>query len=176
MRTLQFGVIVCDLGRRFPQTEAQRLKQPLALPNTQTDAKLPAQIGTQRFPIPKIGGQPRLFGGGPQNLPDDLQVLLSQSAWPSRTMALLKASQPRSFKVSNPILQCAWGVPKHSGCLPAGHALRHKQDGMQTVIVAGLIGPADLVLQRPNHHGRIGNRQWPHTNMKPLFCSIRKYL
>lgn len=130
MRALQLGITVRDLGPRFPQTETQRPEQSLALPNTQVDAKLPAQIGTQRFPVPKIGGEPRLFGWFPQNLPDDLQLLFSQASWPSRAITLLETSQPGTFKVSNPILQCAWGVPKHSGCLPAGHALRNKQDGM----------------------------------------------
>ncbi len=176
MRSLQFGIAVGDLGPRLPQTEAQRLEQPLALPNTQINAKLPVQIGTQRLAVPKIGGQSRLFRRLPKYLPDDLQVLLSQASRPSRAGALLKPSQAGAFKVPNPILQSAWGVPKHCGCLPAGHALRDKQDSMKAVIVAGLIGPADLVLQCQNHHGRIGDRQWPHTNMKPRFCSMRKYL
>jgi hypothetical protein len=174
MRTLQFGVAMCNLGPRLPQTEAQGLEQSLALPNTEVDAKLPPQIGAQRFPVPKVGGQPGLLGWFPQNLPNDLQVLISQASRPTRATPLLKASQPGTFKVSNPILQCAWSVPKDVGCLPAGHALRDKQDSMQTVIVAGLIRPADLVLQRQNENRCIGDRQWPHTNMKPLFCSVRK--
>lgn len=176
MRTLQFGIAMCDLGPRLPQTETQRLEQALALPNTQIDAKLPTQIGAQRLAVPEIGGQSRLFRRFSQNLPDDLQVFLSQSSRPSRATTLLKARQAGTFKISNPILQRAWGIPKHGGRLSASHALRDKQDSMQTVIVAGLIRPTDLVLQCQNHHGRIGNRQWPHTNMKPRFCCMRKYL
>jgi len=130
MRTLQFGVAMCNLGTRLPQPEAQGLEQPLALPNTEADAKLPPQIGAQRFPVPKVGGQPGLLGWFPQNLPNDLQVLISQAARSTRATALLKASQPGAFKISNPILQCARGVSKDVGCLPAGHALRHQQDGM----------------------------------------------
>ena len=61
MRSLQFGIAMSDLGPRLPQTEAQRLEQPLALPNTQINAELPVQIGTQRLAVPKIGGQSRLF-------------------------------------------------------------------------------------------------------------------
>ncbi len=130
MRTLQFGVAMCNLGPRLPQTEAQGLEQSLALPDTEADAKLPPQIGAQRFPVPEVGGQPGLLGRFPQNLPNHLQVLISQAARSTRATPLLKASQPGTFKGSNPILHCAWGVPKHSGCLPAGHALRHQQDGM----------------------------------------------
>ena len=82
MRTPQFGIAMRDLGPLLPQTEAQRLEQPLALPNTQIDAKLPVQIGTQRLSVPKIGGQTRLFRRLPKYLPDDLQVLLSQASRP----------------------------------------------------------------------------------------------
>jgi hypothetical protein len=130
VRTLQFGVAMCNLGPRLPQTEAQGLEQSLALPNTEVDAKLPAQIGTQCFPVPKVGCQPGLLGWFPQNLPNDVQVLISQAARSSRATPLLKTSQPGTFKVPNPVLQCARGVPKDVGSLPAGHALRHQQDGM----------------------------------------------
>ena len=176
MRTLQFGIAMCELGPRLPQTEAQRSEQTLALPNTKIDAKFPMQIGGQRLAVPEIGGPSRLFRWLSQNLPDDLQRFLSQTSRPSRATTLLKARQAGTFKISDPILQRAWGVPKHGGRLSASHALRDKQDSMQTVIVAGLIGPTDLVLQCQNHHGRINDRQWPHTNMKPRFCSMRNNL
>jgi hypothetical protein len=44
------------------------------------------------------------------------------------------------------------------------------------VIVAGLVGTADLVLQGQNRQVRLGNGQWLHANMKPRFCSMRNYL
>ncbi len=176
MRILPFRIAMRDLRPRFPQPEAQGLEQPLALPNAQIDGKLPAQIGTQRFAVPQIGGQTDVFRWLAKNLTDDLQVLLSQPPGPPRSTAFLETSQPGALKGPNPVLQGARCVAKHGGGLPAGHTLRHEQDCMQAVIIPGFIGPANLVLQRQHHHSRIGDRQWPHTNMKPQIYSVRNYL
>jgi hypothetical protein len=127
MRILQLGIRMSDLRPRLPETEAQGLEQTLALPNTQVNAELPAQKGAQCFAVPEIRSEPNVFRRFPKNLSDDLQMLLSQAPWPSGATTLLESSQPAALETSNPILQCAWGVPKHSGGLPAGHTLRYQQ-------------------------------------------------
>jgi len=130
MRTLQLGISMCDLRPRLPETEAQGLEQTLALPNTQVNTKIPAQKGTQRFAVPEIRSEPNIFRRFPKNLSDDLQMLLSQASWTPGTATLLEPSQPAALETSNPILQGARGISKHSGCLPAGHTLRYQQNGV----------------------------------------------
>jgi hypothetical protein len=128
MRTLQLGISMRDLRPRLPESEAQGLEQTLALSNTQVNAELPAQKGAQRFAVPEIRSESNILRWFPKNLSDDLQMLLSQAPWPSGATTLLESSQPAALETSNPILQCAWGVPKHSGGLSAGHALRDQQN------------------------------------------------
>jgi hypothetical protein len=53
------------------------------------------------------------------------------------------------------------------------HSLSHEQDSMETVVVAGFVGTVDLVLESQNGQMSVRNGQWLHTNMKPLFCSMR---
>ena len=128
MRTLQLGISMSDLRPRLPETEAQGLEQTLALPNTQVNTELPAQKGAQRLAVPEIRSEPNIFRRFPKNSSDDLQMLLSQASRTPGTTTLLKPSQPAPLETSNPILQGAWGISKHSGCLPAGHPLRYQQN------------------------------------------------
>jgi hypothetical protein len=130
MRTLQRGISMSDLRPRLPEAETQGLEQTLALPNTQVDTELTAQESAQRFAVPEICSEPNIFRRFPKNLSDSLQLLLSQSSWPSGSTPLLESSQTFALKTSNPILQCAWGIPKHSSGLSAGHALRYQQNGV----------------------------------------------
>jgi hypothetical protein len=44
------------------------------------------------------------------------------------------------------------------------------------VVVAGFAGTADLVLEGQNGQMSVRNGLWLHTNIKPLFCYMRKYL
>jgi hypothetical protein len=41
---------------------------------------------------------------------------------------------------------------------------------MEAVVVAGFVGTVDLVLEGQNGQMSVGNGQWLHTSMKPLFC------
>jgi hypothetical protein len=158
MGTLQLGISMSDLRPRLPQTETQGLEQTLTLPHTQVNTELPAQKGAQRFSVPEICCEPNIFRRFPKNLSDDLQMLLSQASWPPGTTTLLESSQPLALETSNPILHCAWGIPQHGGCLPAGHTLRDQQNPVKAVVIAGLIRPADLILQYQNRHRCVGDR------------------
>lgn len=47
---------------------------------------------------------------------------------------------------------------------------------MEPVIIAGIVGTSDLILQSENHGGRIFNRERLHAPMKPQIAYMRNYL
>jgi hypothetical protein len=117
-----------------------------------------------------------MLGRLTQDAPDQLDLLVRQARRAARSSAFLQAGQAHAIVGANPILNGARSIAQHECRLPAGHALRNQQHAVQAVIVAGLVGAADLVLQGQNRQVRLRNGQWLHTNMKPRFCSMRNYL
>jgi hypothetical protein len=72
------------------------------------------------------------------------------------------------------VVACGWMFRKLRFQMIADrHSLSHEQDSMETVVVAGFVGTVDLVLESQNGQMSVRNGQWLHTNMKPLFCSMR---
>jgi hypothetical protein len=49
------------------------------------------------------------------------------------------------------------GVSEKSGYLSAAHALCHKEDTVQPMVISRFLRPTNLLLQGRNCHGRIGN-------------------
>jgi hypothetical protein len=112
----------------------------------------------------------------PQGGAHPFPLLIAQPPGPPRSLPFSKTCQPVGFETVNPILDRARRVPQPLRHLRAGHPLRDQQHAMQTMIVAGLLGTADLVLQSQHDIGGVGNRQSSHVSMNAQICGTRNYL
>jgi hypothetical protein len=75
----------------------------------------------------------------------------------------------------NPILDRTRSVAEQPGDLRTGQPLRHKQDAVQTMIVARLLRTLDFLLQTQDGGG-IGYRQWSHDYRRTPSDVMRNYL
>lgn len=176
MRLLTSSIGMRDLWPGFAEPKAQGFEQSLALPHAQDHRELPPQECGQGLAIPQVGGNAALLGWLAQDAPDHFDLLGRQAWRTTRSSAFLQTGQSGATVGTNPILDGARSIAQHVCRLPAGHALRNQQHAVQAVIVAGLVGAADLDLQGQNRQVRLRNGQWLHANMKPRFCSRRNYL
>lgn len=158
MGALLFWIRMGDLRPRFAQSEAQAAEEALALTDTQGNRELPMHESRQRFPVPKIGRDPHLLRRPAQNAPDQIQLLSRQTGRATRAHLLLQAGQPVAVEGSNPTFTGARSIAQDQSSLSATHALGHKKDRMQAVLVTRFIGTADLVLQGQYRQSRIGNQ------------------
>ena len=130
----------------------------------------------QGLDIPKVDPHPRVTGLLPQYLVDFLEVLLIQPTGPPGTIAFYQPSQPLLIEMVHLIFdgpRCVTQPPRH---LWTGHALCYQQDAVQAVIVAGLLGTLDILLQA-QHGCSIGNPQWwSHDSRRAPFPPMRNYL
>ena len=176
MDSLLLWVRMGDLRPWLAKPKAQRPEETLALTNTQTHRELVLDEGGQRLAVPKVRGDAHRLRRLAECMTNDLQLFGGQARRPARPLFLLQASQARLAVGANPVLDRARRITERRRRLPAGHALGHKQDSVKAVIIPGFVRTMDLVLESQNGQRRIRDGQWLHTNMKPLFCFMRKYL
>jgi len=173
---LALWIRVGNLRPRLAEPETQCPKQPLTLSHPQLDAEFLVQVSGQDLSVPEIGRQTSLLRRTSQGASHLFQLLVGQPPRPTRPDPLLQARQSGTLEGTNPILDRTGGVSEHRRGLAATHSLGNQQNTVQAVVVACFLGPPDLVLESQNHHGSVGNGQWSHENMRPQFCSMRKYL
>ena len=176
MYPLLFRIRMSNLRPWFTEPEAQRPEEALTLTDTQMHRELLLDEGGQRLAVPEVRRDAYRLGRLSECTANDLQLFGSQARWPARPLFLLQTSQAILAIGAYPVLVSARGIAQRRCCLAAGHALGHEQNSMESVIIAGFVGAVDFVLESQNGQGGVRDGQRLHTNMKPLFCSMRKYL
>ncbi len=176
MCLLQFGVGVGNQGTGLAQAETLLPEQSLALAHAQTDTETPCDPCPERLAIPQRAVQSAVPRRLAQRLVDFLQLRFAQTPGTAAAPALGQSAQPTGFEPLHPILDGARGVAQQAPHLRATHSLGHQQHTVQAVIVAGLLGAADFVLQ-PQDHGRgVGYTQGSHANITSYFAYYAQLL
>lgn len=147
MSFLPGGISLSDLGPRLAPPETQLPEQPLALPHAQIDSIAPFNKGRQRLAVPQRSGQIHLPRRLPENGVDLFKLRRAQSRWPAGAISIRQARQASVFKAMHPIFNRARRVAQQSRRLWASHPLRYQEHCMKPMVVARLLGTADLVLQ-----------------------------
>ena len=162
MRLLPFRIGEGDLGPRLAQPKAQLPEQALALTHAQRDAVLLSDPDRQRFAIPQIAAQPGLPRRLAKSRADLFQLLLIQAPGPPSSLSLAQTYQALLLATANPILHRPRRVAQQPGHLGAGHSLGYQQHTVEAVVVAGILGASDLILQSEDDAVRVGYAQWSH--------------
>lgn len=176
MRLLPLRIGVGNQRAGFAQSKAPLPEQALALPDPQMDLEALLDPGAQGFSIPQRAAQPQVARGlaqGPVNLPE---LRFAQASRASRTLAFGQPRETLGFKMAHPVLDRAGSVAQQAPDFRARRPLGHQEDPMETVIVAGFLRTANLVLQAQNHRSRIIDLQRSHADMKPQVLTMRNYL
>ena len=162
MRLLPFRIGEGDLGPRLAKPKAQLPEQALALTHAQRDAVLLSDPDRQRFAIPQIAAQPGLPRRLAKSRADLFQLLLIQAPGPPSSLSLAQTYQALLLATANPILHRPRRVAQQPGHLGAGHSLGYQQHTVEAVVVAGILGASDLILQSEDDAVRVGYAQWSH--------------
>jgi len=161
---------------RFAEAKSELAEQTLALPHSQRHAELLFHVRRQQLAIPQIGLQSEMLRRQPQSGTNQFELLIAQAAGAPRTLPFPKPRQPVGLETVNPILHRAPRIAQPPGHLRAGQSLRHQQHALEAMMVAGFLGPADLVFESEHDIGGVGNRQISHVSMRAQFRIMRNYL
>ena len=164
MRLLQFRIGVGDQRPRFAQAKAELAEHPLALAHAQLNPAVSLDPDLKGLPVPQGSDQadfPRRVAEHGLHL---LKLRLVQTLGPTAARPFDQPGQASLFKIMNPVLHRAWGVPQQSSCLRTGHALSDQKHPVKAVIVARFLRTANLVLKSENHGSRVGDRKWFHVH------------
>jgi len=135
----------------------------------------------EKLSIPHILSIPKRPGRTAKILGDgfpSVHIQGRRSAW---TSPFLKPGKSTLFKTLHPILDRPASLPKQLGHLTAGKSGTDKQDSVQPVIIPGLLGPKDLLLQGDSHNVCVLDFQFSHIGLLssgsiPERSDMRKYL
>jgi len=159
---LQEGVGTGNKRTRLSQAETKLSKQPLTLSHAQIDLPLLSNKSSQGFAVPEVRRKAEIFRRFSQRRSNLRQMLLSQSLRSSRSVSFDQSGEAFLIIAPHPICHSAMGVSKKSGYLTTAHALCHKQDTVQSMIIPRFLRPTNLLLQARDCHCRIGNGQCFH--------------
>jgi hypothetical protein len=152
---------------RLAKPEAELSEEALALTHAQRYPILLIEVRGQCPAIPEIPDQPRRRGSISQHPLHLLQLCCvqpSRSAW---TLSLGQAGQPVLLELMHPSLHGARRVAQQPPHLRAGHPLCYQEHPMQAVVIARLLGPANLILQSQHDHVGVGDGQGLHASAIP---------
>jgi hypothetical protein len=92
----------------------------------------------------------------PQYGVDFIQLLIIQTPGAARTFSFYQTSQAFLFETANPVFHGSRRVPQEAADLRAAHPLGDQQYPMQAVVISGIFGSPDFILQSKNNGRRIG--------------------
>jgi hypothetical protein len=145
----------------------------LALPDPKIDLIGFTQMMTQELPIPQILAVFQL----PRRTAQVFLKLSSHShvqrRGPSGSFSFLERGKPSLLKPLYPVLNGSPTVSEQFSDISTAIPVGHHQDPMKTMIVTGLFGSLDLLLDGDPHDIRIFDLQSLHSFLR-RFCKITK--
>jgi hypothetical protein len=178
---LGHGVSRCDLRPWFPTPEAKLPEQPLTLTHAQLDVVGSFQMITQKLSVPHVLPVAELPGRLAKILSDSGPRANVQGRRTARTATFLKACKPAPLKALHPILDGSSALAEQPGDLSTRKSRRDEQNSVQSVIIAGLLGTQDLLLQGYSHNLGVLDLQLSHIGLLsgkslPENYDMRNYL
>jgi hypothetical protein len=171
---LKHRVAVGEHRTRLSQSEPKLPEEALALAHPQIDLELAFQVGGEGLAIPEGPRESYIFGSLSYDGRDGTHLELREAARSARALALGETRESFFLEPTNPVLNGTRGIPEHSTDVRGGHPLGHEEEPVKPVIVPGLIGPSNLVLEGEDHILGVRDGEGTHGASKGL-C-IRNYL
>jgi hypothetical protein len=165
----------------LPPAKAKLTDQSLTLTNPEVHIVALFQVMAEKLSIPHILGIAKRPGRTAKILGDrfpSAHIQGRRSAW---TSTFLKSGKSTLFKTLHPILDRPTSPPKQLGHLTAGKSGTDQQHSVQSVIIPGLPGPEDLLLQGDSHNVCVLDFQFLHIGLLspgriPERSDMRTYL
>jgi hypothetical protein len=123
------------------------------------------QVMAEKLSIPHIPGIAKRTGRPAKILGDGFPSVHIQGRRPAWTSPFLKSAKSTLFKTLHPILDRPTSLPKQLGHLTAGKSGTDQQHSMQPVIIPGLLGPEDFLLQGDSHNVCVLDFQFSHIGL-----------
>jgi hypothetical protein len=147
---------------RLAESEAQVMKEALALSRTQANAVGLIQMMREELSIPEVLRVAELAGRPSQVAIHLPQLRRRESRRAARPFSFLQPRQASPLKAVHPTLHGRGILSQPLSHLVAIQALADEQQSMQPMVVARLVRAKNLLLQRHAHEVNIRNLQLPH--------------
>lgn len=158
---------------RLAESKTELPEKALALPNSKGDAPLVLNETRKGFSIPKALQSEfgRIFSQGRFNRGE---LHFVESTGTPGPLSVDQTCKTFIFKPVDPVRDCPGCIAQDPSNLPATLSLCDEKHGMEAVIVAGILGTANFVLDGHNHVFGIGDCECFHGSTMPRFfkCAI----
>jgi len=148
---LKLRIGVGQLRSRLAQPEAQPPEQALALPRSDGHTDLFLKERRERLPIPEVRRQAIVRWAPSQGGLDPLQLRSAQSTWAAGSLPVGKARQAVALEALHPVLHRPGRVAQKSPDVWAGQTVGNQKNAVQSVVVPGVRGAANLILEAQDH-------------------------
>jgi hypothetical protein len=136
---------------------------------------------TEKLSVPKILTIAQLKRRPAKILPKSLAESSIQPSWTSRSWRLLQPRKPAFFKTTHPVLDGPGTLTKKLPHFRTTESTTDQKNPMKPVVIPGLLGPQDLLLDCELNDFCILDSQLAHRSllsitMIPEESNMRKYL
>jgi hypothetical protein len=122
-------------------------------------------LNGEQLPVPEVLGVAELAWGAPQLPVHRVPLRDIEPPGAATPVPLVQPGEAAGLKPPYPAFDGARGLAEEIGDGVTGEPVRDQQDPVQPVIVAGLLGPQDFLLQGELHDLGIGDLQFAHAHV-----------
>ena len=158
----RFWIRVCNKRPRFAKAKTHLSENALALTHTHFHPVLLRKVMREQFSVPEILPIAKLFRTLVQIILQLIPGLFFQSPRSSRSFLLGQPCKSAIVKTSYPAMHSPRVLPDKPCNLPATKALADQQHTVETVVIAGFIGPHDFLPNGNSHDLLVHNLQLAH--------------
>jgi hypothetical protein len=166
-----------DFGPRLSDAKPKLSEQALTLTHSECNIPLVSDKLRESLAIPKIAEEPEICRTLPESQVNFAQLFLTEPSRPSEPFSFSETNKAFLFEPTHPVGNGSRSVSKEFCNLSAAQALGHKENSVQSVIVAGFIRASDFVLKGEHHIFTVGKFCSSHSGISiPPWTSMRNYL
>jgi hypothetical protein len=127
----------------------------------------------QHLAIPEIARQAKVSRRPSQGSINLSKLTITEPPRTSRAFSLHQPCQSLFLEAAYPVGYGSWAITQQLGNMATAHPFSHQKYAMQPVVVPGLLGPTNLVLEPHNYCLCIGDYQLSHRDKIPYLDSMR---
>jgi hypothetical protein len=150
---------------RFSQTKFRLAENSLTLAHSQINAVQFSQMPGKPFAFPEILGGRKVSRTPLQIAIDGLTQGFTEPSLPSLPLAVMRPLEAAFFKTMHPTFAGARVLPEDVSNIAAVKALRDQKNSMQPMVIAGFLGPQNLLLYCNSHNLWIKDFEFAHVHV-----------
>ena len=169
------GVTGGKVRARFAHPEAQLTEQTLALTDPEVNGEALFEERREGLAIPEVTGESDVLRTSSKCRLHGLQLSFREPVGASGVNSFGETRQALLVELADPVLNAPGGISEKATHLGGRHPLSHEEESVETIVVSGLVGAADLILQGEDHTLGVRYGQRSHDGLRPTSW-IRNYL